>query len=66
MNQEKKKQECDTQHACSSPEQAPVSENEKETVPGQQIGLYGKADKKDVRQMVKILNPDENSMESRG
>jgi phosphoribosylaminoimidazole carboxylase (NCAIR synthetase) len=38
----------------------------KEMLPGQQIGLYGKADKKDVRQMVKILNPDKNSMESRG
>lgn len=38
----------------------------KEMPPGQQIGLYSKADKKDVRQMVKILNPDKNSMESRG
>lgn len=38
----------------------------KEMLPGQQIGLYGKDDKKDVKQMVKILNPDKNSMESRG
>ncbi|WP_296121830.1 hypothetical protein [uncultured Bacteroides sp.] len=44
----------------------PQAEHEKETVPGQQIGLYGDADKKDVRQVVKILNPDKNSMESRG
>ena len=61
MNQEKKKKECDTLNASISPEQ-PVNENEKETLPGQQIGLYGKADKKDVRQMVKILNPDKHSM----
>lgn len=44
----------------------PQAENEKGTVPGQQIGLYGNADKRDVRQVVKILNPDKNSMESRG
>ena len=42
------------------------AEHEKGTVPGQQIGLYGNADKRDVRQVVKILNPDKNSMESRG
>lgn len=65
MNQEKKKKECDTLNASPFPEQ-PVNENEKETLPGQQIGLYGKADKKDVRQMVRILNPDKHSMESRG
>ena len=66
MNQEKKKEECDAPHAASSPEQVPEKGNEAETVPGQQIGLYGKADKKDVRRMVKILNPDKDSMESRG
>lgn len=38
----------------------------KGTVPGQQIGLYSKADNNEVRQVVKILNPDRNSMESRG
>ena len=65
MNQEKKKKECDILNVSISPEQ-PVNENEKETLPGQQIGLYGKADKKDVRQMVKILNPDKHSMEIRG
>lgn len=40
--------------------------NEKGIVPGQQIGLYSKANKKEVRQVVKILNPDMSSMESRG
>lgn len=38
----------------------------KGTVPGQQIGLYSKADNNEVRQVVKILNPDRNNMESRG
>lgn len=41
MNQEKKKKECDILNASISPEQL-VNENEKETLPGQQIGLYGK------------------------
>ncbi|WP_018667949.1 hypothetical protein [Bacteroides gallinarum] len=66
MNQEKKKEECGAPHAAPSPEQVLEKGNEAETVPGQQIGLYGKADKKDVRRMVKILNPDKDSMESRG
>ena len=38
----------------------------KGTVPGQQIGHYSKADNNEVRQVVKILNPDMSSMESRG
>lgn len=40
--------------------------DEKETVPGQQIGLYNEADQVDVCQSVRLLNPDDNSMESRG
>lgn len=40
--------------------------NGKGTVPGQQIGHYSKADNNEVRQVVKILNPDMSSMESRG
>ena len=65
MNQGKRRKRSVILERIISPEQ-PVNENEKETLPGQQIGLYGKADKKDVRQMVKILNPDKHSMESRG
>lgn len=45
----------------------PQAEREKETVPGQQIGLYSMADHRDVRQMVKMLNsPEEQSQKDRG
>ncbi|MCD8183603.1 MAG: hypothetical protein LUE99_11575, partial [Bacteroides sp.] len=63
MMTDNKKVKCDTSVSTHSEE---VLENGKETVPGQQIGLYGEADKKNVEQVVKILNPDKNSMESRG
>lgn len=42
------------------------------TLPGRQLGLYSKMDKrskidrKEVRNMVNKLNPDKNSMGSRG
>lgn len=52
MNIDKKAGHIDPKVALSQ------AEHEKGTVPGQQIGLYGNADKKDVRQVVKILNPD--------
>lgn len=39
---------------------------DKGTLPGQQIGLYNNAEKNDVSQAVQILNPDTNSMKSRG
>lgn len=65
MKQEKKNKECDAIGTSLTPEQ-PANGNVKETVPGQQIGLYGNADKKDVSQMVKMLNPGKHSMESRG
>ena len=58
MNIDKKAGHIDPKVALSQ------AEHEKGTVPGQQIGLYGNADKRDVRQVVKILNPDKNSMES--
>lgn len=38
----------------------------KHSLPGQQIGLYGGDEKQDVKDMVKKLNPDTHSMESRG
>lgn len=60
MNIDKKAGHIDPKVALSQ------AEHEKGTVPGQQIGLYGNADKRDVRQVVKILNPDKNSMKSRG
>lgn len=63
MNTDKKK-EHDAANASPQAEKQPAEE--KGTVPGQQIGLYSKADNKEVRQVVRILNPDESSMESRG
>lgn len=38
----------------------------KASVPGQQMGLYSKNQEKDVRQMVRTLNPGKHSMDSRG
>lgn len=64
MNTKKKKEGNDAQGASLHSEEALI--NEKGTVPGQQIGLYSKANNKEVRQVVKILNPDKNSLESRG
>lgn len=41
-------------------------QTEKVPVPGQQIGMYSKNEDKDVRQMVRTLNPEDHSMKSRG
>lgn len=41
-------------------------EVEKDPVPGQQIGMYSKNEDKDVQQMVRTLNPNDHSMDSRG
>ena len=46
MNIDKKAGHIDPKVALSQ------AEHEKGTVPGQQIGLYGNADKRDVRQVV--------------
>ena len=56
MNIDKKAGHIDPKVALSQ------AEHEKGTVPGQQIGLYGNADKRDVRQVVKILNPDQKTV----
>ena len=64
MKTEKNEKKVNTQEA--SPQSAKPLANEKGIVPGQQIGLYSKANHKEIRQVVKILNPDMNSMESRG
>lgn len=58
-----KKQEYDATNA-SLPSESQATEG-KETVPGEQIGLYSEPDGKEVNQMVNILNPDKNSLESR-
>lgn len=58
-----KKQEYDATNA-SLPSESRTTE-EKETVPGEQIGLYSEPDGKEINQVVNILNPDKNSLESR-
>lgn len=63
MNTDKKKEPDAANASLQSDERLT---DEKGTVPGQQIGLYSKANHKEVRQVVQILNPDKNSMESRG
>lgn len=64
MKTEKNEMKVNAQGA--SPQSVKPLANEKGIVPGQQIGLYSKANKKEVRQVVEILNPDMSSMESRG
>lgn len=61
MNIDKKAGHIDPKVALSQ------AEHEKGTVPGQQIGLYSKADNRDVKQMVRMLNsPEEQSQKDRG
>ena len=43
-----------------------MQKNAEETLPGRQLGLYSKVDKKEVRKMVSEINPDKNSLGSRG
>lgn len=46
---------------------SPQAEQEKKAVPGQQIGLYSKADNRNVKQMVEMLNsPEEQNQKDRG
>lgn len=47
-------------------EKSEIQKNAEETLPGRQLGLYSEVDKKDVRNMVVELNPDKNSLDSRG
>ena len=42
-----------------------IQKSAEETLPGQ-LGLYSKVDKKEVRNMVSEINPDKNSLGSRG
>ena len=43
-----------------------MQKSAEETLPGRQLGLYSKVDKNDVRNMVSEINPDKNSLGSRG
>ena len=43
-----------------------MQKSAEETLPGRQLGLYSKVDKKEVRNMVSEINPDKNSLGSRG
>lgn len=47
-------------------EKSEMQQSAEENLPGQQLGQYSDADKKDVRHMVDELNPDKNSLDSRG
>ena len=56
MNIDKKAGHIDPKVALSQ------AEHEKGTVPGQQIGLYGNADKRDVRQVVTVWRAEVNPL----
>lgn len=43
-----------------------MQKSAEETLSGRQLGLYSKVDKKEVRNMVSEINPDKNSLGSRG
>ena len=46
--------------------QLKIESKKQEVLPGQQIAVYSKATKKEVQEVVKELNPDLNSLGSRG
>ncbi len=58
----------DTKKRKSSKEkvQLEIESKKQEALPGQQIAVYSEATKKEVREVVKELNPDRNSLGSRG
>ena len=45
-------------------EKSKIQKDAEETLPGRQLGLYSKVDKKEVRNMVSEINPDKNSLGS--
>ena len=47
-------------------EKSKIQKDAEETLPGRQLGLYSTVDKKEVRNMVSEINPDKNSLGSRG
>lgn len=64
MNEKERKGREDAARA-NGPQQ-PI-QNANNSVPGQQIGLYGAESAKNVRQMVELLNnPEEHSQSNRG
>lgn len=46
--------------------QLKLESKKQEVLPGQQIAVYSEATKKEVQAVVKELNPDSNSLGSRG
>lgn len=46
--------------------QLKIESKKQEVLPGQQIAVYSKVTKKEVQKVVKELNPDPNSLGSRG
>ena len=46
--------------------QLKIESKKQEVLPGQQIAVYSKVTKKEVQEVVKELNPDLNSLGSRG
>ena len=46
-------------------EKSKIQKDAEGTLPGRQLGLYSKVDKKEVRNMVSEINPDKNSLGSR-
>ena len=46
--------------------QLKIESKKQEVLPGQQIAEYSKVTKKEVQEVVKELNPDLNSLGSRG
>lgn len=66
MNANDKKQAAIVESAFRPQAEVPLH-NEKESLPGQQIGLYCEANQKDVSQMVSMMNsPAEEGQGERG
>lgn len=47
-------------------EQLQLESKKQEVLPGQQIAVYSEVTKKEVQDVVRELNPDCNSLDSRG
>lgn len=56
----------DNEKKTSCKVQSVALQNAGHSLPGQQMGLYGDDGKQDVKDMVKKMNPDSNSLNSRG
>ena len=56
----------DNEKKTSCKVQSVALQNAGHSLSGQQMGLYGDDGKQDVKDMVKKMNPDSNSLNSRG